>query len=88
MEKFRKGIRNSNGEHLLECAMKKILVLTNALFPHKMAHRKTWTSHERVGDNLPSDGTRYNPYRNQIDYTICKNMYKILRRNQDHMVEQ
>ena len=79
MEKFEKSIRSSNGKHLLEYAMKNNLVLTNTLFPHKMAYRTTWTSYESVRDSLPlSDGTRCNPDRNQIHYTICKNMYKIL----------
>ena len=79
MGKFGKGIRNSNGEHLLEYAMQNDLVLTNTFFPHKIAHRTTWTSHERIEDHLSSDGTpRRNPYRNQIDYIICKSMHKIL----------
>ena len=79
MGKSGKGISNSNGEHLLEYAMQNNLVLTNTLFPHKMGHKTTWTSHERVKDHLSSDGTsRRNPYRNQIGYIICKNMHKTL----------
>ena len=77
MGKFGKGISNSNGEHLLEYAMQNDLMLTNTLFPQRMAHRTTWTSHERF-DHLSSDGTsRRNPCRYQIDYITRKNMHKI-----------
>ena len=89
MGKFGKEISNSNGEHLLEYAIQNGLVLRNALFPHKMAHRTTWTSQEKVEGHLSSDGTsRCNPYRNQIDYIICKTCTKSCCRNEDHMVEQ
>ena len=78
MGKFGKRISNRNGEYLLKYAMQNDLVLTNTLFPHRIAHITTWASQERAGDHLPSDGTsRRNPYRNQIDYINCKNMHKI-----------
>ena len=67
--KFGKGQINSSGEYLLEYAKENELVLTNTLFPHKLCHRTTWTSADRVNDHMASDGNfRRNPYRNQIDY--------------------
>ena len=79
MGRFGKGIINSSSKHLPEYAMQKDLVLKNTLFPHKIAHRKSWISQERVEYHLSSDGTsRQNPYINQIDYNICKKMHKIL----------
>ena len=58
------------------------LVLTNTLFPHKLAHRKTWTSSGLVNPHLTYDGsTRRNPYRNQIDCIIIKNMHKVFIKN-------
>ena len=79
MGKLGKSISNSNGEDFLEYAMQNNLVITNTLFPHKMAHRTIWTSHGRVEDQLLSDGTsRRNTYRNPIDYVVCKSMHKIV----------
>ena len=70
--KYGKGQINSNGESLLEYAKENNLILTNTLFPHKLAHRTTWTCAERIQPhNSSSDGKpRRNPYINQIDYII------------------
>ena len=79
MGRFGKGLLNSNGEHLLDFAKENDLVLTNTLFQHKFAHRTTWTSLERILPHLAFDGTiRRNPYRNQIDYIITKQLHKSL----------
>ena len=44
---------------------------------HKLAHRTTWTSVERINQHQNIDGTvRRNPYRNQIDYIITKFLHK------------
>ena len=76
--KFGKGHLNSNGEQLLQYAKENELVLTNTLFNIKLAHRTTWTSLERINPHLTHDGTtRRNPYRNQIDYILTKNIHKI-----------
>ena len=77
--KYGKGHLKNNGEQLLQYAKENDLVLPNALFPHKLAHRTTWTSLERINPHLTHDGTtRRNPYRNQIDHIIIKNMHKVL----------
>ena len=58
----------SNGENLQEYTKENNLVLTNTLFYHKLGHRTTWTSLQRVTPHISFDGTvRRNPYRNQID---------------------
>ena len=67
--KYGKGHINRNEEYLLDFAKENELILTKTLFPHKLAHRTTWSSIERVNEHNHSDGTiRRNPYRNQIDY--------------------
>ena len=80
--KYGKGHINSNGEYLLDYAKDNHLVITNTLFPHKLAHRTTWTSLERVNQHLSKDGTvRRNPYRNQIDYIATKLIHRKLVQN-------
>ena len=75
--KYGKGKLNNNGEFLLDLARDNKLILTNTLFPHRLAHRTTWTSNERIKDHKHADGTnRRNPYRNQIDYTITKKTHR------------
>ena len=67
---------------MLQYAKENNLVLTNTLFPHKLGHQTTWTSLERIKPHLTHDGTtQHNPYRNQIDYIIIKNMHKVLIKN-------
>ena len=71
--KYGKGELNSNGEQLLDLSKENNLILTNTLFPHKLTHRTTWTSLERIHDHKHADGTkRRNQYRNQIGYVITK----------------
>ena len=65
---FGKGIRNSNGEILLDFARRNNLIITNTCFEHKLAHRSTWT--------CEAHGNRINPIRNQIDYILCKSQNK------------
>ena len=73
MGKYGKGMLNNNGKHLLDLAKRNEMLLTNTIFPHKKAHRTTWTAPERKKDVLHHDGTkRKNPYRNQIDYILVK----------------
>ena len=80
--KFGKGHLNGNGEQLLQYAKENELVLTNTLFNIKLAHRTTWTCLERINPHLTHDGTtRRNPYRNQIDYILTKNIHKIFIQN-------
>ena len=75
--KYGKGKLNNNGEFLLDLARENKLILTNTLFPHRLAHRTTWTSNERIKDHKHADGTnRRNPYRNQIDYIITKKTHR------------
>ena len=57
--------------------MQNNLVLPNTLFPHKMTHKTTWTSHERVEDHLSFNRT-----------SSVKTCTKSFCRNQDHVVEQ
>ena len=77
MEKIR--LKYVKDEHLLQYAKENNLVLTNTLFPHKLCHRTTWTSMERIKNHLSSDGkARRNPYRNQIDYIIMKTLHRKL----------
>ena len=72
------SVSATDDEHL-EYAMDNNLVPTYTLFLHKTARSATWISYERVEVHLSSDGTvRHNPYTNQTDYIICKNMHKIL----------
>lgn len=82
MGKYGKGKKNSNGDFLLQLARENKLILTNTIFPHKMAHRTTWTSEQRIKEHKHHDGTpRRNPYRNQIDYIITKQLHKNLIQN-------
>ena len=79
MGKYGKGKINSSGEFLMELAKENNLILTNTLFPHKLAHRTTWTSPERIKDHNHHDGIpRKKPYRNQIDYILTKRLHKNL----------
>ena len=76
---YGKGHLNSNGEDLLEYTKENNLVLSNILFHHKLGHRTTRTSLERVNPHISVDGTvRRNPYRNQIDYIITKSIHRNL----------
>ena len=43
--RYGKGKTNSNGEFLIEFALKNELFLTNTTFKHKMSHRTTWDVH-------------------------------------------
>lgn len=73
IRKYGKGLKNSNGDTLLQLAKEKKLILTNTLFDHKLAHRTTWAAKDRPNDCHQHDGTlRKNPCRNQIDYIISK----------------
>ena len=75
--KFEKGIHNNNAKNLFEYAKESNLVLTNVLYKHSVAYPTTLTSPKRVQEHLTYDGTVcHNPYRNQIDYIICKNIHK------------
>ena len=55
--KYGKGHMNSDGKHLLDYAKENCLVLTNTLFPHKLAHCTIWTSLECADQHLHGDGT-------------------------------
>ena len=83
MGKFGKGKLNTNGEFLLETALKYELVISNTLFQHKMTHRTTWECPERKTEhNDQTTGTtRRNPYRNQIDYILIKTKHRNLVTN-------
>ena len=69
-----KGILNSNGEQLLEFCSRNKLYLTNTYFPHKKAHRTTWTGPNKVDENGKQ-------VRNQIDYILVKQQHKPLVNN-------
>ena len=72
--KYGKGYLNENGRHLLELAQKHNMYLTNTTFKHKLCHRTTWTSPQKIEEHNYHDGTvRKNQYRNQIDYILIKN---------------
>ena len=80
--RYGKGEINSSGRKLLEFARKNNLILTNTVFNHKLAHRTTWISPERINPHNHHDGTlRRNPYRNQIDYILTKIKSKNLVKN-------
>ena len=82
MGKYGKGKLNENGRNLLELCKKHDLFLTNTTFKHKLSHRVTWTSPERINNHLHYDGSvRKNPYRNQIDYVIMKCNHRQLVKN-------
>ena len=68
---IRKSEMNSNGRVLAEMLMRNELILTNTIFPHKMAHRTTWETPLRNTDG------RHNPYRSQIDYKIVRKAYRL-----------
>ena len=72
--RYGKGKTNSNGEFLIEFALKNELFLTNTTFKHKMLHRMTWECPQRVMDHRDQNSgtTRKNPYRNQIDNIIVR----------------
>ena len=76
---YGKGHLNSNDENLLEYTKENNLILTKTLFYHKLGHRTTWTSLERVNPHLSIDGTvRRNSYRKQIDYVFTKSIHRNL----------
>ena len=73
MGRYGKGLMNSNGEYLLNILRENEMIITNTLFPHKLAHRSTWIAPEKKNPTNHYDGTsRKNPIRNQIDYIITK----------------
>ena len=59
------------GRILAEMLMRNELILTNTIFPHKMAHRTTLES------PMKNTGNRKNPYRNQIGYVIMRKSHRI-----------
>ena len=52
LSKFRAGKENGNGYRLLQFCRYNNLVITNAVFGHKMAHKLTWYSHDGKTANL------------------------------------
>ena len=77
-----KGKMNENGRYLLVLSKKHELFLTNTTFNHKLSHRVTWTSPERINDHLHYDGSvRRNTYRIQIYYIIMKCIQRQLIKN-------
>ena len=81
IEKYGKGLKNINGDILLQLAKEKNLILTNTLFDHKLAHPTTWTAKDQPNEpHHYGDTICKNPYRNQIDY-ITKQIQKKLITN-------
>ena len=79
MNKFWKGIVNNNRKHFLECTKENNLVQTKTLHEDKKKHLTTWISLEQVQNRLIYCETVHrNTYRNQINYIICKKMYRVL----------
>ena len=59
---------SANGEYLVNLLSNTGLTAANTLFPHRMAHRSTWTSRGQPH----RDGK---PVRNQIDYICVRQRY-------------
>ena len=73
---YGKGYTNTNGEFLVETAVRNNLILSNTFFKHKLCHITTWESPDFT-NKKHTDGTiRRNPYRNQIDYILTRSEYK------------
>ena len=57
------GVRNENGDRLVEFCSLNNLVITGTIFPHRRIHRLTWTS--------PGGGTM-----NQIDHVLVSRQHR------------
>ena len=64
---FSRGIRNNNGQQLIDFCNMNNLFITNSAFQHKEAHITTWES-KHVDPKNPSKTTTI---YNQIDYILC-----------------
>ena len=69
---YGKGVRNDNGQALVEWANMHHLVLANTLFRYSMRYRTTWT-----GCMASPDGLR-KMIHNMIDYIVIPKRYKPL----------
>lgn len=49
--KYGKGLKNSNGNPLLQLTKEKKLSLTNTLFDHRLAHWTTWRAKDWLNDH-------------------------------------
>ena len=49
--KYGKGLKNSNGNTLLQLTKEKKLSLTNTLFDHRLAHWTTWRAKDWLNDH-------------------------------------
>lgn len=65
MGKFGRGLRNSNGQKLVEFCDTHNLVATNTFFQHKASHRTTW-----VGHRQDTETGKTVPIYNQIDLIL------------------
>ena len=63
MGKHGVGVRNDNGERLVEFCSLNDMVICGTIFPHKNIHKTTWTS--------PDDKTT-----NQIDHILVNRKYR------------
>ena len=71
-----KGIRNSNGEALIQFLLHHGLFASNTAFEHASRHKTSW-----MGKRPKCPSTLYNPVYNQIDYVLCKTSAKSLLSN-------
>ena len=68
--RFAVGMRNDNGEHLLNFLMEHNLFACNTAFQHKCRHMTTWTGW--LKDHSRPNGNHTYPVYTQIDYILCK----------------
>ena len=77
MGSYGMGIRNSNGDALVEFISANGLFVTNTAFKHPCRHRTTWTGH--IADRSAPAGLKATiAVFNQIDFVICRGLAKPL----------
>eukprot|EP00117_Sycon_ciliatum_P014866 scpid86150/ scgid14949/ Craniofacial development protein 2; p97 bucentaur protein len=71
-----RGIRNVNGQSLVDYCDSNGLYLANTTFQHAARHKTTWTGWRR---DVVSGKTV--PVFNQIDYIVCRSSHKRMLQN-------
>ena len=73
--RYSKGIRNENGEKLIEFCKMNEMLLTNTCFSHKQSHLTTWQQ-TRINKN-----EEVKHVRKVLDYIMIESQYRHILRN-------